>query len=844
MTQPRNCLAKAKEAFKDDIDNDEIESLHDQLRKHEQRALDTGANLLDELNKYVEFDIKNRERAVKADQLKALVTMQAVVDNIARAKKWAERGVKNPVLQSLKAKVGSAFVRVHKARASTELKMLRASTTFLIRIGNDLNDAGLFPLWNSKENELQIVDAMLKFRKGEEIADPSYHKIAQIVTHYQDLYLQQLRSVGIDVSELEDRVAPNIHDTGKMMKLTRAERKYIKENGLTTYEYRRDRWKNYTLRNIDRNRTFGDVGIDPNDAKAVDEFMNITFDNLINRGKSTARGKNLANRLKEHRVLHWKDAESLADQNKQYGSGSIQDSIIRELSNGFSYIETIKDWGTNPEDTVTKTMELLDLDKEFFKREGKAKEERKIKRVLNALTRSHHEYAGTWGEFFRNVRAAELITKLGLVTLRSIPDLGLLANEASKHNVFGFNAIGEAVRNVFFNVPVEEREIFKDLMQTGITHELGSLIKYDVSGMNVNGLMAQAVRATNRLNFLEKWDNRLRGSILSILSRRMAQISHMKWSDLREQDQSILNLYDIGEAEWNVIRAAKQKVAGEKKYITPDNIQYVDDAVVKEALQLKGSERPSQTRINRFKDDVEAKLRDYYQDRQDHVILRPGVIDEDLLTAGLGLPQDNALRQAFKLFTQFKLYAVAYSRTGIATTLFQNDAVNFKEATIGGKSGVMALSKLMTYMMALKYLSMSVENAALGMTPPDVSKSKVWLKMMQEAAGLYGSFIDLDNMKDLSGTFWRNVKGAAVGDLDKAARLAWHLGDDAINNRNFKKSNKAAQNLVRGLVPRYPYSGYVTHNLLMSDWENMTNPGARRRYLRKLNKDEGVQPLF
>jgi len=838
-----DCLTKAKEAFGKIVANDEIESIHDALQRTKDNAMRTGKNLAEELQNRAEIEVDNRERSIKAQQVQNLFSMQATVDNLLRIKQWQEAGVKNPLVRSILAKIGGSPVRIARARRSTQLKMATARSKFMRDFANRLHGDGTLPVWTSKQHQVEIVDAIMRKRNGQPVEDATFNKIADAVIEYQDMYTGGMRAQGVDIRELDDRVAPNTHDVTRMTHMTIKEKSALKDSKQSDYRFMRDRWKNNTLPLLDNERIMKQTGVDLNDAKQATEFMDKVFDELVNKGKVTQEKSNIANRLAKPRVLHWKDAESLIKYNEQYGSGAIQDAIVHELSNGFSRLEFMKDWGVNPQNTLETTLKLADLDPELKDRFNKSKEAKRLKSLLSSLSGNNENYGGMLGDFMRNARAFENITKLGLVTLRSIPDLGLLAMEASRSGMNGFEAIGQAVKTAFFNLHPEERELFKDLIDVSYTHEIGSILKYDMDDPKSGKVAAIGMRASNKLNFLEPWDGRMRSQTLVILSRRFAQTRKLDWESMTADDKSILSLYEIDAPEWDMIRKSHIKIADGKEYITPDSVTSMSDEAVANIMKRHGGGELSKSQIKDFREETAKKLLEYYEDRQAHVILRPGVLDKDALTFGYGIPTGGLTGELFKMLSQFKMYAVNYARVPLAAVLYGKGATDFREATLGGKGDIRGMAKLTAYMMAMKYVSMTATNLVQGMSPPSLSKSDTWIKMLTEGAGVYGMAADLD-LGDLTGSVGKLLLGPVGGDIAKVGRLVKSVRDDVFTNDNFNQTSKSAYQLIKSSVPKYPFSAYVLNNLMMSEFEDMASPGTRERYLRNLEQNQGVTPLF
>jgi hypothetical protein len=435
-----------------------------------------------------------------------------------------------------------------------------------------------------------------------------------------------------------------------------------------------------------------------------------------------------------------------------------------------------------------------------------------------------------------------------MVTVRSIPDLALLAQEAANHNVPAYQAIGEAIRNFFVGMPKTEQHAIKDLFDVGMRHQIGAVAKQDFEGYKGGSLMQTGVRMSMKLNLIERWDYALRSTTVSIVSRRLAQLKDMTWETMGTKNQERLGLYGFEKPEWDVIRSATDTVAGNKRYTTPDLIQEVPENKIIEALKAKGAKNINETRIQQYRDSLESKLREYIQDREEHVILKPGVLDEYFITLGHGLPENDAFRQVMKLFTQFKLYSVAYARVGMGSVLYGKGAKDFKDATLGGKGDYLGAAKLMGYMMGLKYASMTIDNLLNGLTPPSLTSGDTWLKMMTESAGIYGMFVKIDP-DDVWGSVGRSVAGPGPSDIAKLVSVITHGIEADVSQifgegEDYSKFFKSLDKLTRGFVPKYPYSAFVLNNLLLKEWEDYANPGAREKYLNNIYQDTGAEPIF
>ncbi len=852
-----NCLETAKKAYKDALDNEDIESTYKALNRHLQMTEKSGANLLEEMNNFSKELSEANERANKELLLQQLISTQAILDNLQREELFRKAGhtPQNSVIRSLMGKMTGTSWKVTRNRDNTYSRKLQAADGFYREFAKDIQGE-LTPLFTSKAGQSDLANALYEHKRGMPIDTP-YGRLAAIVIKYQDRYYNKLRSVGIDINELDDRVAPTVHNASRILQLSRAEKKAALEKyavpgssgkmnayGDPFYEFAFQRWNDTILPLVDHDKTFKARNTDPTNAKQLDAFQRAAFDNLVNKGKVSQQNTNFANKFKKSKVYHFKDGDSLVEYNNTFGNDSIQDAILNELSHGFGMIEVIKDWGVSPEATIDRTLKVLDENPVVNQRTGKAEEVRKLRNVMRAMISQPHDYEGTVASIGTSIRAAEAITKMGDVVIASVQDLYNISSVAKQAGRSRFATIPIAMKNLVVGLSDKDKEIVYKFVNTGISNKLGSLARFELNPFSPTSVKSQAVHWMFKLNMLERWDNGNRGYIASSVSQYFAEHRSMGWDDLSDHDKGIFDSYGITQYDWDVIRQSNVKIGSRnKQFITPDSVQEMPADVLIQSLKAQGVENPSAARIESYRDAVERKLSTYFRDRIEHAVVNPDAYDNSLPIFG-GAIENPVIRAVVGVMSQFKKFGVAQFRRTVLPAMRDKGATNYAEMLYGGKSNWIGIGKMGVEMMALAYVVMSLKNLSKNLTPPDIDKTSTWVEMTKSAMGVLALGLQIDP-KDLIGSTAKIAAGAGFSDIAKASKLAYYFGKETLAGRSYKNTKKAAYQLFRGTVPYNTFmTRWIWNHIFLNELEDSAYPGKRRKDLRQVKKNTGATQLF
>lgn len=834
------CLADALAAYETALGKEPIEEIHNAL---DNQLEDIPADqLATELQAFADRKVINRERQLKARKLQKIIQAEAIADIRKSVQNAADAGMKNPISDGIGATIHGVVKQFPGSRDSVDLAMDTARKHALNNLLGSLTDQE-FLIWRSGESQTELVDSIIREQKGEHVDTP-IGAIARKVVKLKDRIGRAFRSLGVDIHDLEDRSIANIHDPIKMMRLTRSERQTLAgKSESEIYNYTYNRWKDFIMPLLDIDRVLKPFDIDPNDTKRVDSFMRSAYDNLVNKGKASQVNLNLAERVKASRRLHWNNAADFVSYNDRFGSGAVQDSLQNEIVTGFGQIEMLKRFGVEPAQTLRQAMNVIDKDPQFRDRFGKGKDFDKFANRLAGFMNRPQDFQTTVGKVISNLRLFQVITKLGLVTIRSLSDLGILADNIRSLGGNPFESQATAVRFMTKGMTSDEMNAFADFMDVGRRTHIGKLSESIMPGEEpTNRFLKKASSFMMKANGLERWDYGTRSSVGAMLAKHFAQIRNMPWESLSDNDQRIFASYNINESKWNAIRQSQVKVARGEELITPDSIHTVSDDLIEQSMRADGIDRINAQTKQKYRDNIDMAMRRYFSDRQDHVIIRADAFDRYLLGGDV---KNAPIAAALKIMSTFKSWSVGFTRKVIGTKLYAKGAGSLGEALIGPRSNLHGLAVLTLRLMGWSYASMVARNAAMGLSPPDITKPEVFLNVLTDNFGIMGSVMNIDP-QDLRGSLTRMLAGPILTDADKVSRFAYDAATEPFSNKPSNGTQLAFYNMMNGAggAVKTPLTAWLANYFIFDAWKNAVAPGRAQQDLHKLKQKTGAHPFL
>lgn len=838
-----NCLETAKKAYKDILDNEEIESVYNGLLSQAKGAKVTGADLVDKLNQFAEKNIQDQTRSLYEKQLQEVRKLQTFIDLFQRVDNFDKAGHgENAPFRGFASKITGSVFKAEKSKANTYNTQIQARTDIETKIANFLLDNNLYPLFKSSEADIEYAKAAFQLKSGEKV-DSDAGKLAQFFMDMQDKNLANWRALGVDIPKRSDRIAPNIHNAQSILKLSLKERLEAKRLEISPFEYAYRKWNDIILNAIDKEAVFTERNVDINDPDAVDKFQREAFKNLTNNGLSTGKSLNLAERKKAERIYVWKDAESLVNYNKQYGSGSLMDAVVRELSFGASQQTLVRDWGMNPVGNLQRAWEIVHQNPKYEFRDKVNSQLKELEKRLSSLYDNDIDFPGTIAAISSSVRVWEAVTKLGTATLRSVPDIHNTMRVSTRFGANRYAAIPGVLKRFVLGMSKADRKVFARFVNTAISDKIGQVNRFYVNPFSPRSIGGRGLHLMHKLNLLDRWDSGNRGYALTIAGQYFAKNRDITWERLPERDKELLKLYDIGEDEWEVIRNSNVKI-GSRQFITPDSVQELSHDRLREIVK---ENNPSDYRLQEIKDDVERKMASLFRDQMETAITNPDAFEKSWLVFRLS-KEHTFLRPMIRMMTQFKGFGLAYLRRTVLQTLFEKGAVNYWDAIniMSGKHNWPGIMRMTTEVMALSYIGASLYNLAQGLSPPGLNKLATWERMMKDAIGILDIATEV-NPSDLSRSVGRVAVGPAGSDIEKFGRYLYYQVK-SLHNPDLKTQKALKRVKFQLIKSNIPFNTFATkwmwNHLYLNDWEDQVSPGKRRRDLNKIKENTGSKPLF
>lgn len=845
-----NCLETAKKAYRKDIDEQDIVALHDALATHAATAKNSVANLVDDMNKFSANLADAHELAVKRDLLQTVYKGQVIVDGLARIQDFVDAGhtVQNAVPRALEAKMVGTTWKVKGSGDNTYTRQGMATDKFYRDFAGDIQGE-LLPIFGSETGQVEIVQGMMDVMNGK-APKTMYEKMGAVFVKYQNMYHDAAKGVGIFISKLDNRVAPNIHNPEKILRMTRAEMKEARakypDAGNSAYEYAFQRWNEHTFPRLDKAKTFAERGVNFFDKKAIETFMREAFDNLVNKGKLTQDGVNISKKHQQERVLHWKDAQSLVEYNSKFGSGSIQESIVSELGRSFGLLEVMRDWSVNPLDGLRATLKTAEENPKFKQRLDKGKQDRKLENMLKSMISRDSHGSGRISSITTNLLTAETVTKLGMALPSSIADLHNTASVASRLGKNRLQVYAGVLKNLVAGLSEAERKDLSSMASNAMAAKLGQVTKMFINPFKPGSWRGQAVHWAWKLNLMERWDNANNDYIASVTAEHFGNLRNTSWGKLKPSQRDYFGEYNIGEHEWEAIRQSSVKTKT-GKFITPDSIHDVPNDKLKVILEGMGVKNPSDTRIQMFKDEIDRKMSTLFRNNQEYSITTPNPSDRSVLPGSSVTAENNpVLYNALRIGLQFKHFGVGlFRRTVLKTLRARGATTNFQAVNpFSGKFNWVGMGVMATELVTLQYAGMALKNLAVGLSPPDLTKPQVWKDMVKKSMGIMELAFQIDP-KNPQASVGGLVMGAVGSDFTKMLQLGFNFSKETGEDMGYEKTAKSSYQLIKNLVPANTVmTRWLMNHFFLNQFEDWAAPGKRESDLQEMTDKTGARQIF
>jgi hypothetical protein len=818
-----DCLRAIQKAAPNLLDDELDDILTELQRRLDARKAEGQLASLDEAM----FDIADQfarevEEVAMLEKRNRLLNMRRFDDLLAFADRM-DQELNDPARAVLATNVGSN-VRVPGARKSVDATGNAITTEYLGGMIADLRKADLLPLLNSRELDREIAQELAELSKkvenqtiGVSRSDQAV-RIAKVIDKYRRAAVARENRAGAWIKPLEGYVVRQSHDMHK-----------IRRAGFGA-------WKARVLPLLDMDRTF--QGVDP------DDFLQGAFDGVASGRHIRSNGadeadtllafkgpSNLAKRISQHRVLHFKDADAWFDYNTEFGRGTLMEAVFHDFERAARNTAMMEAWGPNPRAMFDKVLDHLKDKHRTDPKKLNALSENRLQNQfdeIEGITRIpvNPSSAAVTGA----VLAVESMAKLGAASLSAITDLGFKAVSLTGTGDNILSSWGRNLESSLEGLSGGDKRVTAELIGVGLDGQIGDLMSRFSATDDTAGQMSKATRIFFKLNLLAPWTDTNKRGLGLMMSRDLAMNADRPWAGLPQRD--LLELYGVTEARWNVIRQATRQEGDGRVYLMPDAIRGLPDDVIAQVAAAEGATPTTARALRRVRDDLETSLRSYYTDMAEEAIPTPGARERALLRQGTrpGTP----LGIAARLVGQFKAFPVTVLTRQVGRLGRADTTAEFLRNVVNGRADMQGLAHMMVATTVLGYVAQSAKEMAKGRNPRDPTDPKTWLAAMVQGggAGIYGDFL-LGETNRFGRSLLDTLAGPTIGTISDIDELRAKLMAG-------ENSGASALRLAVGNTPfaNLFYSRVALDYLFLYQVQEAINPGFLRRTERRLAREQ------
>lgn len=565
------CLEVIKEAAPD-LTDDEIDGLVTELQRRQKLLQATNAALGSE-----EAALKAAAQLGKDLQAAALLEKRNAALNLkARltAQEFISRNFSDKPYEGLDSLlVGTNLLRMgsrDSAYTRQQAKLRKYMEAFIA----DLRKSNLEDVLKSGEMDLDIARAMQDVRKGQPSKGPAEaRQLAEIMVKHQEAWRVELNSNGAWIGKLDDYIVRQSHDA---MKIRRA--------GFET-------WKASIYDKLDWNRIMERMpDADP------DEFLKNVYNGLAtgnhlksgNESPSGFKGPaNLAKKLSQDRVLHFKDADGWFAYNQKYGTGNLREAFVAGMAQTAQSVGLFRTLGTNPR-AMLDTL-ISDLRKSDPAAIDRGQERALHNRLATLDGTTRVPVNQVMAQVQIGVVAMENMTRLGGAIMSQFGDIPVLASEM-KYQSDNSSFLGSVFQTVARMAEGKGSKALQEIdaklgaIPDSFIAEIGARYSLDNP---VTGGVARAQDMFFRLNLMRWWQETMERVAARWMSNRLADAKANDWSKLDAGIKRVMTLHNIDEAKWDVIRQVDTKGADGRDYLVPEAIRDLPDELFTPLVQDK-----------------------------------------------------------------------------------------------------------------------------------------------------------------------------------------------------------------------------------------------------------------
>lgn len=671
-------------------------------------------------------------------------------------------------------------------------------------------------------------------------------KLATILHEYSEMMRIKLNDRGANIGKIWGYVVRQSHDpysvrdAAKVLGDTTTEADpSIKGKWDKNYNRNFKAWKNFVMERLDQERTFAGV-------ENIDEFMLFAYNSLIKNENLKSDGaeftynakptKNIAKSSQMKRVLHFKNADTWFEYNKNFGMGNLNESFFSGLTSVGRNLGIMDTLGTKPEVNFEKIRKAVATRITQSGQDSNKVDSKQFNKFLDVVTGRIYEtgsFTGAkWGAI---TRAIASMAKLGGAVVSAAADLAQYGGEMRYQGRSFFGGMNEAMGSL---AKIKNKKDRKDIAQMlGIMFD-NSI--YDVSGRfqvgdNMSKGWTNAQRTFFKYNLLSWWTNNLKESAMLGMANYFAKQKNIKFDDLNPGLKTLFKQYDINSTRWNIIRnIAMEKADDGTEFI---NIALLDKITDNEAKLISGLDNPSPRELRNIKDSFKSSVSGMLLDRSTFAVIEPDARVKATLTRSTIAGTWGG--EAIRFVGQFK----AFPASIIMKTLSREKSFFKAGNKVRGMTGMASIIAMSTLM---GYVSMTAKDILKGREPrvPDdmeTFKNIFYASFLQGGGlGIYGDvlFQETRSGGDIAASLLGPVPLSAF-DYLQAIKYAVIDGEPSKAGKLAYRNTIANIPFLNVFYAKAAFDYLIGHQMM-----EFMSPGVLKRVEKRMEKDYNQGFIF
>ena len=633
----------------------------------------------------------------------------------------------------------------------------------------------------TKEEKKKMIENNQPLPKDEPITgNQNAYDIAKIGKKYNDIYLDDLNSLGAYIKRNPNHVFSNSHVGEKMMRAA--------GDDVTNEATHKAQWIEDIKNRLDLNRVF--PGKNDNE---INKILGESWSNILSGHtltplgtRSKIKSKDIATKLGAERIFHFKDGKSFFEYNQKYGYGDYVTSLEQGFLRAGQNAGLMDIMSTNPELFLDDLVSLYqnhyggsvakDLNVENFRKNmmqldgsinaGHGNTRAKIGSIIGIMQEAGKLTAIAPTSFFGDI--PNIMTQVKHDDMNILQPLKIVFSELFR------SSNKKQLKEV-----LQPFGLFADNFVSGVSQH--ATINEDMVG-NVAKFRAGFYKWTGFKALMERMKS---GVFLSYQNHYGILARKNNWNQLSEQTQRILGLYGIDDSMWNMMRKTTLKKFEGYDLLTIDDLAELPKDNIIDYLKKTQPKltKISDAKIKQTRNEIQSRWRMFLYSRVHMGILEPGARERAYLNQGL--TRGSTAGFLARLITKFKSFPLTVY-TKKLEVLVKGSGEDIKASNY-----LLALTYYAVLGTVFGYASLSFADMLMGKEPRDPTDPKTMAASMAKGGGasiigdllyqeisrsnggaastiLGPAFADLEGLINV-------LKNTAQGKFDKAGLKAYRL---------------------------------------------------------------------